>query len=967
MRMYYESLLRLLYLSRLALFPVVASLILCLLLSQSSQGLELALAAKQGNASSSAIVWLCALYCALSLWIATASVVSVARRTPALSRKSDHLLSFWCSAIVCLGFLSIWLGPWSVWMLSLTIGLSFLALPLSNYIPLHMSSRWPVRSRSYPIATIVLVVIGMTVVLTTIVNPVRFPRDVGSTGIVFLAVGFWSLMASLVFVVLPMRFGLPSLSIVPLIMFVWFSRYNDNHQIRATQEFKSHPPNADQTDRGQLPFTEYVRNWLLKTCNAPNPGFRRCPVIMVAAEGGGLRAAYWTTRVLLELDKDSQGEFSKHLFAISGVSGGALGGAAFVAAKADNQPQVTEASLEKFLSDDFLSPALAGLLFPDLFQRFLPLRVQRFDRAVTFEKALETSWQDTFGNDQFSQNILNLPTKQMDGTPLPALFLNSTNVESGKRFIVSSLLLPKVDQGDSYYAFDPEALYHITAMPLSAAVNLAARFPYISPHAVVMSPATDLAQAGWPPRKGPAPTPLVWGRLIDGGYYENSGTATLNDVVGAFVNAFEFLRTEMSTDLRPEIIVVVISNDPAPLQFSTHTAAPSEPSLRPIEPPREVILNYRSDELTHFLDKSGVWSKSVFLSELLSPVDGMLATRDGRAASERRMLARRIDELRLYERSRCASEIFKVPNTLEGLELLHLKWMLAPLDGDERKLAFCTPIRGYEEISLGRYLADARLEATGAGAEIATQLRNPGLGWFLSQPSRVTMDRLVSEVKTNVQLQGWETGSIALKALDMYYNPPKEEETLKKEKLEPVTPYRATPCRLIPAGSDLGGPLLIAAGNGDVSETRCLLKKHAPKDVRDPVGHSPLYYAVAFKHIKEVTLLLGSGADPDLPVGTLAETPLMRAVADNNATLVQILLDGKAKVDHAGGEGVTPLMIAANYCEPEIVEILLRKHPHLSLRNSQGQMAEDLARRGLSPCPQVALRLGRSPKSVSQR
>jgi hypothetical protein len=226
---------------------------------------------------------------------------------------------------------------------------------------------------------------------------------------------------------------------------------------------------------------------------------------MVAAEGGGLRAAYWTNKVLRQLEIDSDGNFSRHVFAISGVSGGALGAATFVASKSANQPDPTGVLADSFLSSDFLSPTLAGLLFPDFLQRFLPFRVQRFDRARAFEQAAESSWRRTFGNDQFQKNILELPLKIPGGGRLPNLFFNSTNVESGKRFITSTIQLPEIDQGDSYYAFDPKALFHITGMPLSTAVNLAARFPYISPHGVVMSEPTDIAKTGWPQNAGEAP------------------------------------------------------------------------------------------------------------------------------------------------------------------------------------------------------------------------------------------------------------------------------------------------------------------------------------------------------------------------------------------------------------------------------------------------------------------------------
>jgi hypothetical protein len=57
------------------------------------------------------------------------------------------------------------------------------------------------------------------------------------------------------------------------------------------------------------------------------------PVPMLVA-GGGIRAAYWTATVLeqLEMELKGQGGVRPYLFAISGVSGGSVGAAAFEAA-----------------------------------------------------------------------------------------------------------------------------------------------------------------------------------------------------------------------------------------------------------------------------------------------------------------------------------------------------------------------------------------------------------------------------------------------------------------------------------------------------------------------------------------------------------------------------------------------------------------------------------------------------------
>jgi len=111
------------------------------------------------------------------------------------------------------------------------------------------------------------------------------------------------------------------------------------------------------------------------------------PVFIVAASGGGLYAAHHASTVLSRL-QDLCPNFSQHLFAISGVSGGSLGGALFAslakrnATNAEHVPCSLDAPAEgggpferhinRFLETDFLSPLLAATFFPDAVQRFLP-------------------------------------------------------------------------------------------------------------------------------------------------------------------------------------------------------------------------------------------------------------------------------------------------------------------------------------------------------------------------------------------------------------------------------------------------------------------------------------------------------------------------------------------------------------------------------------------------------------------
>src|SRR5258706_6410187 len=97
-----------------------------------------------------------------------------------------------------------------------------------------------------------------------------------------------------------------------LIFSVLISPCADNHVIRTAGA-----PSVPRQDVATT-FDGWMRD-LAKSDTRPNP-----PVFIVATEGGGIRAAYWTAAVLGTLHDATDGAFTRHLFAISGVSGGSV-------------------------------------------------------------------------------------------------------------------------------------------------------------------------------------------------------------------------------------------------------------------------------------------------------------------------------------------------------------------------------------------------------------------------------------------------------------------------------------------------------------------------------------------------------------------------------------------------------------------------------------------------------------------
>jgi hypothetical protein len=161
----------------------------------------------------------------------------------------------------------------------------------------------------------------------------------------------------------------------------------------------------------------------------------------------------------------------------------------------------------------------------------------RFDRARALEYSFEAAWREGTGDskDRFAAPLYVLRNRDETGN-VPALFLNTARVQAGERMAVSThqvlsptlnptLGSPLLDRTRT----DPGGLPTLSDMhpdaslPLSTAVALGARFPYITPSGyLTVQPGTSAA--------APIPSRIKL-RYVDGGYFDNSGLMTLEDMV----------------------------------------------------------------------------------------------------------------------------------------------------------------------------------------------------------------------------------------------------------------------------------------------------------------------------------------------------------------------------------------------------------------------------------------------------
>lgn len=324
---------------------------------------------------------------------------------------------------------------------------------------------------------------------------------------------------------------------------------NDNHLVRQYPHMSTHQtPDTPPPDL-RPHFADYANAWLSDRCTGHSP----CPVVLVSAEGGGIRGAAWTALVLSRLTAMVDTEhpagqaeplLGRYLFAGSGVSGGSLGLATYVTMlRHAHAPAELEADSERLLSHDYLAPTLANMFFVDFTQRWLP-GAWFNDRSRALTRAWERAAKAQ-GIDDFSESFSAMYTgaNGLPNTRTPALFLNSTTVTEGRRFIQHPFYPMASPQAQPWTAAFDGSAWLDPRVPLSEVVLNSARFTYVSPAGTLQSMATN----------APLPSRL---QLVDGGYFENSGTTTLLEVM----RQLRAVAKQRAITLR--FIVLHISNDP---------------------------------------------------------------------------------------------------------------------------------------------------------------------------------------------------------------------------------------------------------------------------------------------------------------------------------------------------------------------------------------------------------------------
>lgn len=350
---------------------------------------------------------------------------------------------------------------------------------------------------------------------------------------------------------------------VLLIVLALFIGSTETHYVR-TKPFDN-PANKGIYHKRQDIIT-YFNNWVNSRGAGIDSAKGRYPLYFVLANGGASRSGYWTASVLGKLEDITQGrpsQFSKHLFCLSGTSGGGVGVATFFSLlderkKLDSNTSVSYLSAaRKFLKQDFLTFTLSHMLGPDYLKYIFHINNRTLpDRAGALEQTLE---KETQFKEALKPNMARPMSELLSigdtSCPLPVLCINTTRMQDGNPGVVTNIRMSKQIFNNRVDVL--EALNDTLDMRLSTASILGARFPYISPAGRIdqVIPANQRVNQN---------DSMLIHYFVDGGYFDNSGAGVVQEMIRAILlnasNSKDSLFRKRVAKL--ELTILHITNSP---------------------------------------------------------------------------------------------------------------------------------------------------------------------------------------------------------------------------------------------------------------------------------------------------------------------------------------------------------------------------------------------------------------------
>lgn len=417
----------------------------------------------------------------------------------------------------------------------------------------------------------------LAAVIPLLVFPMPVARTLGAVGVIGLCLAAVSLFfavlsiasqqikpARLLLMLRMRRTPLVGILTVILILSTFLGRTDMLHRIRGSATASGSTPVTDTRVDLHAAFAQWRT---AGSCVLPSPTdstLKIRPLLFVAAEGGGIRAAWWTVKAMNQLVSTN---CRNSVLLTSGVSGGAVG-LGLMATSAD-----AETELARMAGQDAVSAGLEGMLSRDLVAGILGLNVEVADggddsypdRAGLIEQQWETR----------SKLATPFPASPNSTAPWYTVF-NGTSVLHGCRVLLTNVRIGTDDPPDcrSPTATVPGA-YDLLAdqncllgLRTSTASLLAARFPYVTPSGIVQGCKGDNAAD----------------QVLDGGYSENTGMDTLDAALAELMPDIRSANAAALTGNSPVIVPIVVYLHNTPVASVGTVASTPKPSAEAFVP-----------------------------------------------------------------------------------------------------------------------------------------------------------------------------------------------------------------------------------------------------------------------------------------------------------------------------------------------------------------------------------------------
>lgn len=256
--------------------------------------------------------------------------------------------------------------------------------------------------------------------------------------------------------------------------------------------------------------TRILGNWKKKNID-PRAKRRKPKMVLICANGGGLRSAVWTFSSLQYADSILNGELLSHTQLITGSSGGMIGAAYLRELYLKSQTDtVTDPHLPKYrsyIAQDMLNPIAFTLAINDVFIRFQTIedrgRIYTKDRGYAMEKQLNAN----------TEQVLNKRLKDYrepeEKAQIPMMVFTPTIINDGRTLYISPQPVSYLTQKPVEQNFEIVPLtdgvefrrffqnHDADELWFSSALRMSATFPYISPAVTLPSkPKMDIMDAG---------------------------------------------------------------------------------------------------------------------------------------------------------------------------------------------------------------------------------------------------------------------------------------------------------------------------------------------------------------------------------------------------------------------------------------------------------------------------------------